>query len=595
MSVGDRPDAASMVLLTGFYLDPSAERQRELVECLRRNVDNAGITEMNVFVEYAANLGPLISTYPPLASPKVRLVVAGRRVTFRDLFDHANRELAGRRVIIANADIFFDHTLSRLSGYDLSGRLLCLSRWDVGRDGAARLFDSPVSQDAWIFQAPIRAFPCAFHLGVPGCDNRLACEASDAGLEVSNPSRSVRAHHLHLSGVRRYTPGHGLPGPTRAVAPSYLAAPWLWFVVPCRGRLDDVQRTIGSVLAQPLSTYTLVDYSCPQGAGEWVRKRDPTARVVTVPGQTRFHGAHARNQGAAAADEDAILCFLDADVEVAPDFSRHVLSCFQEGAFLVPDRGGPGLDTALVCSRAAFARAGGYDEALLYWGDEVRDFRGALRRVGLAEQRFPAGLLSHGGRRDAPRSVAASFPERKTTRAIHAAYRRTKAAMYRETRGQDVSRTALREIFEAIARAHRAEASRTLPCASVAFRETMGYTLERLESGASSHNNDPRPLADVPSQLAGRRFTQVVSGRAAPVEVEFLSAGKLYVLVGTDWEGHAPASAWLREAGQREPVPPVETLRGTAFEVWSLLGETGDRFVIPTQVMLVSDHLERRA
>ena len=50
MSVGDRPDAASMVLLTGFYLDPSAERQRELVECLRRNVDNAGITEMNVLV-----------------------------------------------------------------------------------------------------------------------------------------------------------------------------------------------------------------------------------------------------------------------------------------------------------------------------------------------------------------------------------------------------------------------------------------------------------------------------------------------------------------------------------------------------------------
>jgi hypothetical protein len=378
------------------------------------------------------------------------------------------------------------------------------------------------------------------------------------------------------------------------VEPVYLGAPWLWCVVPCRGRLDDVQRTIGSVATQPLSTYVLVDYSCPQGAGDWVRARHPLARVVTVAGQARFHGAHARNQGAAAADEDGILCFLDADVEVAPEFSRHVLAEFAEGSFLVPDASGLGLDTALVCSRAAFDRAGRYDEAFLYWGEEVRDFRASLRRSGLLERRFPAGLLSHVGGRDGHRQAPEAIPERKTARAIHAAYRRAKAAMCRETGGQEVSGTARREIFEAIARAHLAEASRALPCAAVAFRESMGYTLERLASGASSHNNDPRPMAEIPSPLAGRQFTQVVAGRAAPVEVEFLSAGKLYVLVGTDWEGHEPASAWLREAGLREPVPAVETLRGTAFEVWSLLGETGDRFVIPTQVMLVSDHLERR-
>ena len=86
----------------------------------------------------------------------------------------------------------------------------------------------------------------------------------------------------------------------------------------------------------------------------------------------------------------------------------------------------------------------------------------------------------------------------------------------------------------------------------------------------------------------------MVSRHAAPVEVEFLSAGKLYVLVGTDWEGHGPASAWLRQAGLRERIPPLTTLRGTAFEVWSLLADAGDRFLIPTQVMLASDNLERR-
>ncbi len=197
-------------------------------------------------------------------------------------------------------------------------------------------------------------------------------------------------------------------------------------------------------------------------------------------------------------------------------------------------------------------------------------------------------------RGESHRSSSGTTPERATARAIRAAYREAKAALFKGASDRDVSHAALRETFDALAFAHLAEATCTLPCAAVAFWERMGYTVRRLESGASSHNNDVRPLARIPSALAGRQFTQVVSRHAAPVEVEFLSAGKLFVLVGTDWEGYGPASTWLREVGVREPLPLVETLRGTAFEVWSLLGETGERFVIPTQVMLVSDHLERR-
>jgi hypothetical protein len=37
-------------------------------------------------------------------------------------------------------------------------------------------------------------------------------------------------------------------------------------------------------------------------------------------------------------------------------------------------------------------------------------------------------------------------------------------------------------------------------CASVAFREKMGYTISRLEPGVSSHNNDPRPFAAIPGR-----------------------------------------------------------------------------------------------
>jgi FkbM family methyltransferase len=214
-----------MILLTGLYQDADARRSAELLECLQRNIENDRLEEIHVFVEDSIKSQPLMS-HPPLTSPKIRLIQHGRRVTYRDLFANASERLAGCRVIIANADIFFDHTLACLDGYDLSGKLLCLSRWDLQPDGSARFFEHPSSQDAWIFQSPIREFPCDFHLGVLGCDNRLAWEAESAGLAVSNPSRSVRANHLHLSGIRRYNGRQRLTGPTKSIPAVFLETPY---------------------------------------------------------------------------------------------------------------------------------------------------------------------------------------------------------------------------------------------------------------------------------------------------------------------------------------------------------------------------------
>src|SRR5207248_1670053 len=152
------------------------------------------------------------AAHPVFANPKVRTVAHGRRVTFRDLFAHANAHFTNRRVIVANADVYFDDTLALLDRFDLAGHFLCLSRWDAGADGTSHHFDRADSQDAWIFEAPLREFECDFHLGLPGCDNRLAYEAGRAGLLVLNPSRSVRAHHLHRTQVRRYNPAQPVPG-----------------------------------------------------------------------------------------------------------------------------------------------------------------------------------------------------------------------------------------------------------------------------------------------------------------------------------------------------------------------------------------------
>jgi hypothetical protein len=46
--------------------------------------------------------------------------------------------------------------------------------------------------------------------------------------------------------------------------------------------------------------------------------------------------------------------------------------------------------------------------------------------------------------------------------------------------------------------------------------------------------------------------------------------------------------------GYKEDLSVARTSRGNAFEIWSLVAGAGERFVIPTQVMLVADHLVKR-
>jgi len=583
------PSAHALHLLVGLYRERAPARWAELVDCLGRNLENERIGAVHVFLE--DDLDP--ASHPALAHPKARLVRHGRRVTFADLFGYARSELRGRRVIVANNDIFFDHTLARLDDDVLEGKLLCLSRWDVQKDGSARYFEHPWSQDAWIFQAPVPDFPADWHLGLPGCENRLAHEAAQAGLALSNPSRSLRAHHLHLSQVRHYVERQRLPGPGRGVDPGWLGAPWLWPIVTCMGRLEDVKACFGSLMEQPRSTPLLVDYACPDGAAAWVRGAHPRAAVAAVADRHAFNQAEARNLGAAAADGDAVLCFLDADVTVAPRFADEVLGRHQPGRFLVPDAAGPGLDSALVCSRAAFDQVGGYDRNLHAPAAASADLRATLRRAGLTEGTLPAALFTHRGHH--PPEVSTRFaplPQPGLADEVDAAYRRVKDLIAREA-GDGVAREALSTIRRAIT--HRRIAEKGLvpqaPCAAITFRESMGYTIARLQLGVSSHNNDSRPLSSIPPPLMGWPFTQVVASRVSPIAVRFRTPGKIYVLVGTDWSGHGPATRWLREHGYREPLPHLGTRRGTEFEAWSLVGEAGDSVELPTQVMLVAREL----
>lgn len=413
-----------MTLLIGFYADADWGRRSEFLECIRCNAANAYIDEILIFVEDETASAAVRERFSVLGHSKIRLLEHGRRLIYSQLFAFANLHLKGAAVIIANADIFFDETLALLEEETLAGRMLCLSRWDQATDGTLRHFDHPESQDAWIFEPPLPPITADFCLGKPGCDNRLAYEAERAGLLLSNPSRSVRARHLHNTGIRRYSERERLHGPTRLVPASFLE-----------------QR------ASPVAS-----------------RNSP---VNGFPSHRGFRTA----------------CLVNA---------------------------------------------------------RYQEIEGLLKP-------HLEGVV--------PRSLR---------------------------------RELLRTLSNRVAGPARPSDE---PLAVIAFREAMGYTLARLRCGVSSHNNDPRPLVFVPVELADLAFTQVVANHATPVEVEFRTGGRLFVLAAPGWQGYASAAEFLDDAGWRDSIEPLRTRDGTTFEVWSIYAEAGERLHLPTQVMLAAAEL----
>ena len=208
--------ATRLLAYQSLYEDPSPARNAELERCRELVHANPLVTQRVYLRE---------STLPPrvIDTPAMRVVLRRTRPTFRDFLDLFE---GGDTInVLANSDVYFDETLALVARL---GRRDCfaLSRWDVQPDGSSRLFDEPASQDVWCFRGRVPdALEASFFLGWPGCDNRFAHEVARAGYALTNPARSLRCHHLHLSGVRSESwtnPAHVVPGPHRAVPLSSL-------------------------------------------------------------------------------------------------------------------------------------------------------------------------------------------------------------------------------------------------------------------------------------------------------------------------------------------------------------------------------------
>lgn len=186
----------------------SAERSDEFSYCLAQNVACPYINEIICF-----------SNDVSMVYEKV-ITIEGDRPTFQQFFDEINKRAGDDDIsIISNLDIYFNDTLGLVHNIK-HNEVFCITRWDL-KDGKIKLFDTPDSQDSWVFRGKVReiANTDILMLAKWGVDNRLAWELQTAGYKVLNPSKSIQTIHVHASEVRPERTEHNV------IPPPYLT---LW-------------------------------------------------------------------------------------------------------------------------------------------------------------------------------------------------------------------------------------------------------------------------------------------------------------------------------------------------------------------------------
>jgi hypothetical protein len=103
---------------------------------------------------------------------------------------------------LANADVYFDETLFRLTATrpNLNNKVLALLKWSSRFHAQSRTINLRIdSQDSWVFRPPVYDEVLQlsdFRLGVPKCDNRVAAIFQQANYTVVNAAFAVRAIEL---------------------------------------------------------------------------------------------------------------------------------------------------------------------------------------------------------------------------------------------------------------------------------------------------------------------------------------------------------------------------------------------------------------
>lgn len=172
------------------------------------------------------------------------------------------------------------------------------------------------------------------------------------------------------------------------------------FVTSSMGRLAHIKKSLPFIISQPFSKTVVVDYSCPDKTGNWVKENYPECSVVKVPGEKYFCLTKARN--AAIPEINKLdcewLCFVDADTIVSENFVEKIQKLLEESTFITGYNiynKVKGLGGLLIVSKKDFLKVDGYDEAITGYGTNASEMRLRLYFNDVSYKILPEGMAHH--------------------------------------------------------------------------------------------------------------------------------------------------------------------------------------------------------
>jgi hypothetical protein len=196
------------------------------------------------------------------------------------------------------------------------------------------------------------------------------------------------------------------------------------YCTTCKGRLRYLKETLVANMAAERGNsnveFVVLDYDCPDGTFDWLKAefssdiKSGRLRCARYEPAPTFEHSHAKNMVHRLAT-GSILCNVDADNFIAPDFSRWLQQSFKNDpnsiVINIPVKLVPELEQKIVwrligkklpthglagriaISRANFECLNGYDEDTFSGaGGEDRDFGLRARDLGLKVIRIPHSL-----------------------------------------------------------------------------------------------------------------------------------------------------------------------------------------------------------
>lgn len=290
------------------------------------------------------------------------------------------------------------------------------------------------------------------------------------------------------------------------------AVPTIAFITICKGRLHHLRESLPLMAAQAPDELIVVDYSCPDGAGDWVEAAVPQARVVRVSGQAGFNASRARNAGAAAATSDWLF-FVDADILMAPNMLESLRAGVAPGRFYRPfpkrTRVSSQIYGSFCCRREDFEQLGGYDPVIEGWGYEDQDMYERLNALGLRQSYYPVELAEVIAHEDDERHILPDMHDRWENEVINGCYSAAKRAISDLRGGNgnlslDERRAIMANTRRIVSQWYRAGAAKPLP-----VRFVVGQTQpHRCASHITVHSETAVTVIVDPSQRRPETVTR---------------------------------------------------------------------------------------